>query len=91
MKRKKIDLIGAGNVGCACLYSAINNMIGDEYILIDHFNEIGEGQSMELLDANGVLPQCDATITNGAYNDCDVAVIIAITAGRPQYPDETSL
>lgn len=91
MKRKKIVLIGAGNVGCSFLYSAINNMIADEYILIDHFNELAEGQSMDLLDAIGVLPHCDATIRNGAYNDCDDADIIAITAGRPQKPGETRL
>ncbi|MGL4647556.1 MAG: L-lactate dehydrogenase [Mycoplasmoidaceae bacterium] len=91
MKRKKIILIGAGNVGCSFLYSALNNMIADEYILIDYFKELAEGQAMDLLDATGVLAYADATIRAGTYKDCDDADLIAITAGRPQKPGETRL
>ncbi len=91
MKRKKIVLIGAGNVGCSFLYSALNNGIADEYVLIDHFKELAEGQAMDLIDSIGVFPNSDANVKSGTYEDCNDADLIAITAGRPQKPGETRL
>ncbi len=87
----KVVLIGAGAVGTSFLYSAINQGIADDYVLIDAFVNAAEGNALDLADTAAVLPTPFKRIKAGNYQDCQDADILVITAGRPQKPGETRL
>ncbi|WP_342258837.1 L-lactate dehydrogenase [Spiroplasma endosymbiont of Dioctria linearis] len=91
IKNKKIVLVGCGAVGTSFIYSAVNQGIAQEYVLIDVFKDAAEGNEMDIADAQAVLPISFNSIKAGNYSDCKDADIIVITAGRPQKPGETRL
>ncbi|AGM25981.1 L-lactate dehydrogenase [Spiroplasma syrphidicola EA-1] len=91
MKNRKVVLVGTGAVGTSFLYSAINQGIAQEYILIDVNVDAAEGQALDLADGNAFLPHSFASIRVGTYSDCHDADVIVITAGRPQKPGETRI
>lgn len=91
MKRKKIALVGCGAVGNSFIYSCINQGLGDEYVLIDMFKDLAQGNAIDFQDVQASLPHSFASIKAGEYSDCKDADIIVITAGRPQKPGETRL
>jgi len=88
----KIALIGAGAVGTSFLYSAINQGIASDYILIDAFPNAAKGNALDLADTQAVLPTPFANIkATEDYSELKDADIVVITAGRPQLPGETRL
>ncbi len=88
----KIVLIGCGQVGNSFLYSAINQGLSNQYVLMDFFKDIAEGNALDLLDTQAGLPIPFSTIkASDDFNDCKDAEIIVITAGRPQKKGETRL
>lgn len=91
MKRKKIALVGCGSVGNSFIYSCINQGLADEYVLIDMFKELAEGNAIDFNDVQASLPNSFVEVTAGNYADCKDADIVVITAGRPQKPGETRL
>lgn len=88
---RKVVLIGCGMVGNSFLYSAINRGIAQHYVLIDSFQQIAEGNAIDLSDTAATLENSFSTIKVGNYNDCKDADLIVITAGRPQRNGETRL
>lgn len=87
----KIAVIGCGAVGTSFLYSAINQGLASDYVLIDAFPNAAEGNALDLADTQAVLPTPFANIKAGNYADVADADLIVITAGRPQKPGETRL
>lgn len=90
MKIRKVVLIGCGAVGTSFLYSALNQNLFDEYVLIDVFEDLAKGNAWDFEDANAIM-SCPGKIKHGEYEDCGDADIIVITAGVPQKPGETRL
>ncbi|AGR42445.1 L-lactate dehydrogenase [Spiroplasma diminutum CUAS-1] len=88
---KKIVLVGCGAVGTSFVYSAVNQGIAQDYVLIDVFKDAAEGNQMDIADAQAVLTNSFNSIKAGEYSDCKDADIVVITAGRPQKPGETRL
>lgn len=90
MEKRRIALVGCGAVGSSFVYSAINQGLAQEYILIDLNQELAEGTALDLEDAAaGAVTSC--TVKAGTYSDCKNIDVIVITAGRPQKPGETRL
>ena len=87
----KVVLVGTGAVGSSFLYSSINRGIAEEYILIDAFPQVAEGNALDLEDAISFQERPATTIKAGTYKDAKDADVIVITAGRPQKPGETRL
>jgi L-lactate dehydrogenase len=87
----KIVLIGAGAVGTSFLYSAINQGLASDYVLIDAFPNAAEGNALDLADTAPILPRPFTNIKAGDYADVKDADLVVITAGRPQKPGETRL
>lgn len=87
----KIAVIGCGAVGTSFLYAAINQGIANEYVLIDAFPNVAEGNALDLQDTQAILPITFTNIKAGNYSDLADADLIVITAGRPQKPGETRL
>ncbi|KAF5295721.1 hypothetical protein FQA39_LY12894 [Lamprigera yunnana] len=84
-------LVGAGAVGTSFIYSAVNQGIASEYVLIDAFPNSAKGNAMDIADTMAVLPNSFTSIKAGDYSDCADADVIVITAGRPQKEGETRL
>lgn len=90
MKTRKVVLIGCGAVGTSFLYSALNQGLFDEYVLIDVFEDLAKGNTWDFEDANAIL-LTSGKIKLGTYEDCGDADVVVVTAGVPQKPGETRL
>ncbi|AVN63974.1 L-lactate dehydrogenase [Mesoplasma florum] len=86
----KVVLVGTGAVGMSFIYSAVNQGLAEEYVLIDVNTKAAEGNAIDIQDTMAVLDK-PFTIKAGTYEDCKDADLIVITAGRPQRPGETRL
>lgn len=91
MKIRKIVLVGCGAVGTSFVYSAINQGLAQEYVLIDIFKDNAQGNALDFSDCQALLSETFISVKTGDYKDCKDADIIVITAGRPQKPDETRI
>jgi malate dehydrogenase len=85
IKRPKISIIGAGNIGATAAHWAASKELGD-IVLVDVVEGVPQGKGLDLAQAGPV--ECfDATITgsNGydATADSDVIVITAGLARKP--------
>lgn len=90
MKTRKVVLIGCGAVGTSFLYSALNQGLFDEYVLVDVFNDLAKGNTWDFEDANAIQLS-SGKISHGSFKDCGDADVVVITAGVPQKPGETRL
>lgn len=86
MKNRKVVLIGCGAVGTSFLYSALNQGLFDEYVLIDAFDNLSKGNAWDFDDANAIMSTPAGSVKAGTYDDCADADIVVITAGVPQKP-----
>lgn len=91
MKKRRIVLVGCGAVGSSFIYSAINQGLAQEYVLIDAFEGIAAGNALDFADCQAAVDHPFVSIKAGSYADCKDADIIVITAGRPQKDGETRL
>jgi len=87
MRRAKISIIGAGNVGASCAVWAASKELGD-IVLVDIPDAVGVAQGkaldlfcaspMERFDAN-IIGTCD-------YKDVEGSDVVIVTAGIPRKP-----
>jgi len=87
MKRAKLTIIGAGNVGASCAFWAASKEIGD-IVLIDipEFADKTAGKALDLAQC-GPVERFDANIIG--TSDYDAAAgsdVVIITAGIPRKP-----
>jgi L-lactate dehydrogenase len=87
---KKIVLIGTGFVGMSYIYSAVNQGLASEYVLIDIDKNKTEGEAADMIHAVSTL-NYPSNIYSGDYSDCADADIVVITAGAAQKDGETRL
>jgi malate dehydrogenase len=85
IKRKKITVVGAGNVGATCAHWAAARELGD-VVLIDVVEGIPQGKGLDLMQAAPIYGY-DSIIT-GTNNyedtaDSDIAIITAGIARKP--------
>jgi L-lactate dehydrogenase len=87
---KKVVLIGTGMVGMSFAYSALNQNLCDELVLIDINEKRVLGEVMDLNHGLAFSPS-SMKIYKGSYNDCSDADVVVICAGVNQKPGETRL
>jgi len=84
-KRKKISIIGAGNVGATCAHWAASKELGD-IVLLDVVEGIPQGKALDLMEAAPVEGyDCHILGTND-YVDTAGSDIVVITAGVARKP-----
>ena len=85
--RKKIGLIGAGNIGGELARLAANEELGDVFLFdIAPKENFAKGKALDLEQNNAVLGH-DAKITGSSnWADCAGADVVIITAGVPRKP-----
>lgn len=85
MARKKIALIGAGNIGGTLAHLAAQKEMGD-IVLFDVVEGVPQGKALDLSQC-GPVEGFDAKITGtNAYADIAGADVIIVTAGVPRKP-----
>ena len=87
---RKVVLVGTGMVGMSFAYSALNQSICDELVLID-LNEVrARGEAMDL-NHGLAFSNSSMKIYFGSYSDCADADVVIICAGVNQKEGETRL
>ncbi|MCK5113630.1 MAG: malate dehydrogenase [Phycisphaerae bacterium] len=83
--RKKLSVIGAGNVGATCAVWAAKRELGD-IVLLDIVDGMPQGKSLDLYEASPV-EHFDAKITGTCdYTDTADSDVVIITSGLPRKP-----
>jgi len=87
MKRAKITIVGAGNVGASCAVWGAELELGD-IVLIDlpEFADKTAGKALDLLQC-GPVDRFDCNIVGtGEYGPAEGSDVVVITAGLPRKP-----
>jgi len=85
--RKKIALIGAGQIGGTLALVAGQKELGD-VVLVDIMEGVAKGKALDLQETRGVT-KCDVNFTGGGVTDYSVikdADVCIVTAGIPRKP-----
>ena len=87
MKRAKITIVGAGNVGAACAQWTLANELGDVVLLdIPDLENRTKGRALDLAQC-GPVDRFDARIVGTSnYADTADSDVVVITAGLPRKP-----
>ena len=89
LKKSKIVVVGAGNVGESVAFSLMLKEVTSEIVMIDLDAERAEGSAFDMEDATAFYSE--TTIRTGGYAECEDADIIIITAGIARKPGQTRL
>ena len=87
IKRRKIALIGAGNIGGTMALLAGQKELGD-VVLVDILEGVAKGKALDLQETRGVS-KFDVDVTGGGTTDYSVikgADVCIVTAGVPRKP-----
>jgi malate dehydrogenase len=89
-KRKKIALIGAGNIGGELAALCARKQLGDVVLFdIPQKADFAKGKALDL-EQNGAVLGYDASITGtSSWADCAGADVVIITAGIPRKPGQS--
>ena len=83
--RRKIAVIGAGNVGATCAFVLAQMKVAD-IVLLDIFEGFAKGKALDMSQNSNVL-NYDGTITGTAdYNDIADSDVVVVTSGFPRKP-----
>ena len=83
--RRKIAVIGAGNVGATCAFVMAQKKLGD-IVMLDIFEGFAKGKALDMSQDAQVL-NFDGNITGTAdYADIAGADVVVVTSGFPRQP-----
>jgi malate dehydrogenase len=83
--RRRITVVGAGNVGATCAQELARRDYAD-VVLVDIKENLPQGKALDIDQAGAVLGyECAVTGSNG-YDETAGSDVIAVTAGLPRQP-----
>jgi malate dehydrogenase len=83
--RRKITVVGAGNVGATCALELARRDYAD-VVLVDIIPQFPQGKALDMNQAGSVLGfEPNITGTNG-YDETEGSDVVVITAGKPRSP-----
>ena len=82
IKKRKVVIVGAGNVGASTAFCMINQGICDEIVLIDMNTERAKGETLDMIHSIAFMNR-NMEIKLGDYTDCKDADVLVITASAP--------
>ena len=85
MRRNKITIVGAGNVGATCAHWAAAKELGD-IVLIDVAEGIPQGKALDLMEAAPVEGYDSVIIGTNDFADTADSDVVVITAGMARKP-----
>ena len=88
-KKRKISILGAGNVGATIAYALTLQGVASEIVLVDINKEKAEGEALDISQCAACVPACK--IWSGEYSDVAGSDIVIITFGVGRKPGQTRL
>ena len=87
MKRAKITIIGAGNVGATCAHWCAAAELGDIVLLdIPATETMPKGKALDLMEASPIVGFDSNIVGTNSYDDTAGSDVVVITAGIPRKP-----
>lgn len=83
--RKKISIIGAGNVGATCAHWAAAKELGD-IVLVDVIEGVPQGKALDLMEAAPIEGYDCYIVGTNDYADTANSDVVVITAGVARKP-----
>ena len=88
-QKRKISVLGAGNVGATIAYALTLQGVCSEILLVDINKEKAEGEALDIAQCAACTPSCK--IWSGEYADVAGSDIVVITFGVGRKPGQTRL
>ena len=85
MSRKKIALVGAGQIGGTMALLAAQKELGD-VVTIDISEGIPQGKSLDITHGATVIPSSSNLVGSNEYDAMKEADVVIVTAGLPRKP-----
>ncbi|GAA4424847.1 MULTISPECIES: malate dehydrogenase [Bremerella] len=87
MKRAKITIVGAGNVGATCAHWCAAAELGDVVLLdIPQTEDMPKGKALDLMQASPIVGFDSNVVGTTDYADTKDSDVVVITAGIPRKP-----
>jgi malate dehydrogenase len=83
--RKKITVVGAGNVGATCAQELARRDYAD-VVLVDIIPDFPQGKALDMNQAGAVLGYEPTMVGANGYEESAGSDVVVITAGRPRSP-----
>jgi malate dehydrogenase len=85
MNRKKITVVGAGNVGATCAQRLAERDYAD-VVLVDIVEGLPQGKALDLNQSGPVVGYEAQVVGTNSYEETDGSEIVVITSGSPRKP-----
>jgi malate dehydrogenase len=83
--RKKVTVVGAGNVGATCAQEIARRDYAD-VVLVDIIPSFPQGKALDMNQAGSVLGYEPRILGTNGYDETAESDVVVITAGRPRAP-----
>jgi malate dehydrogenase len=83
--RKKVTIVGAGNVGTTAAQEAARRDYAD-VVLVDIIENLPQGKALDLNEAAPVLGHEPAIVGTNGYEETAGSDLIVVTSGKPRSP-----
>jgi malate dehydrogenase len=83
--RKKITVVGAGNVGATCAQELARRDYAD-VVLVDIIPKFPQGKALDINQAAAVLGYEPTLVGSNGYEESSGSDVVVITAGKPRSP-----
>jgi malate dehydrogenase len=83
--RKKITIVGAGNVGATAAYIAAGKSLGD-IVLLDIVEGLAEGKALDISEAGGVEAFAGSVTGTTDWSRTAESDMVIVTSGLPRKP-----
>ena len=83
--RKKVTVVGAGNVGATCAQEIARRDYAD-VVLVDIIPNYPQGKALDMNQAGSVLGYEPAITGSNGYDETAGSDVVVITAGKPRSP-----
>lgn len=86
MKRRKITVIGAGNVGATTAQRVVEKGLVEELVLLDIDQDLARGKALDLAESAPLVGYDTRIFGTGDYADTHGSDLVIITSGVPRKP-----
>src|SRR5438093_1960749 len=83
--RKKVTVVGAGNVGATCAQEIARGDYAD-VVLVDIIPNFPQGKALDMNQAAAVLGHEPRIVGTNGYDETEGSDVVVITAGKPRSP-----
>src|SRR5215831_20793757 len=83
--RRKVTVVGAGNVGATCAQEVARRDYAD-VVLVDIIRNFPQGKALDMNQAGSVLGFEPNVLGTNGYDETAGSDVVVITAGKPRSP-----